>query len=149
MIMMLLLWTIDLIQSINNNIFRKFDYIYWSLTYTLEKQCARCINIPLKKVPKAYPYLSHIWQILLSIDLSLENSGSINGMNYVQEILILKLLEEFSFDAYYLIIFSSRNWRATKLLPVYIDINLPCLSGRKRKFREIHIKSKMLNPGHA
>ena len=51
-------------------------------------------------------------------------------------------------DAYYLIIFSSRNWRAIKPWSVYFDINLPCLSGRKRKFRTIHIKSKMLNPGH-
>lgn len=45
-------------------------------------------------------------------------------------------IEEFSFDAYYLIIFSSRNWRAIKPWSVYFDINLLCLSGRKRIFRK-------------
>lgn len=83
---------------------------------------------------------------MLSIAFSLESFQSIKGMSYSQEILLPKLLEEFGFDAYYLLIFSSRIWRAARPWPVYIDINLPCLSGRKRKFRELHIKSKTLNP---
>lgn len=47
--------------------------------------------------------------MLLSIALSLENLASIKDRNYIQEILLLKLLEEFGFDAYELIIFSNRN----------------------------------------
>lgn len=56
------------------------------------------------------------------------------------------LLEESGFDAFSLIIFSSKSWRAAKpsanalmFWPVHIDINLPYLSGMKRKFREIYM----------
>lgn len=77
-------------------------------------------------------------------------------MNYVQKMLLPKLLEEFGFDAYSLVIFTSRNWRAAKpsakafvFWPAYIEINLPHLSGWKRKLREMYVKSKMLNLGNA
>lgn len=67
-------------------------------------------------------------------------------MNYVQEMLLLKLLEEFGFDVYSLIIFSSRDWRAAKpsaealmFLPVHIDINLLCPEGKDNLGKYIHI----------
>lgn len=54
-------------------------------------------------------------------------------VNYVQ-MLLQKLLEEFAFDPYSLIMFSMRDWRPAKpsvkaflFWPVYIDINLPHL----------------------
>lgn len=73
-------------------------------------------------------------------------------MDSVQKRLLLKLLEEFGFDAYSLVIFTSRSWSTAKpsakafvFWPAYIGINLPHLSERKRKLREMDVKSKMLN----
>lgn len=67
------------------------------------------------------------------MSVSLENFGSITDVNYVQ-MLLQKLLEEFAFDPYSLIMFSMRDWRPAKpsvkaflFWPVYIDINLPHL----------------------